>query len=607
VLRVFDDASNSKDTKKRQMFFLIAAIATLYASYIWLCGNTHLIKVIRAVYPTMDTLILADKVIMITCAAISFATALVGFKLFPAIVESFQHFELGSDGKIVHAENYLIEAVELVKESILMVSDRNIVLKANEVSKNLFGAKVVGTPIGNYIHPDDAMMFDDAVVRVANSYSFTPATIELRIRQPQRGVDCTPKSQSTTRIIASRRLISDSRVYATDDSAGKNSPGTTPSFRLRNMSSFRGAKRESDEFTWIEITMCKGKQTNDNGGFEYDLKMVCRDIDDRKKRALYQTLMEGTEERGRINESKLRYLSCIAHDLKTPLQSFTYLLDLLSHSDLHEEQREYVEHANVAIDLMKLTISQTMDISKALTGAKLSPRRTTVFISSVLQRVKIIINGYGKSVPVSFEVAPDVCDEIITDEEWLWQMLLNLLTNACKYTDKGSIKVRLSVTAEQLMSDKGATEKYSGLPPLLMNNITPDMLLCEVIDTGEPLPSTFYPSCQDRLILCLCALLAMFFRCGYQPRKDSTHFQRLRTSPGGPSNWHGPGAVRCAHACRGPARHLRRAAQLRVCHRHRHRAVVRHPLPPRCDLLVVYREPRATHPGKTVLPARPAR
>ena len=500
MLRVFDDASNSKDSKKRQMFFLIAAIATLYASYIWLCGNTHLIKVIRAVYPSMDSLLLADKVIMITCAGISFATALVGFKLFPAIVESFQHFELGSDGKIVHAENYLIEAVELVKESILMVSDQNIVLKANEVSKNLFGAKVVGTLIGSYIHPDDAMMFDDAVVRVANSYSFTPATIELRIRQPQRGLtDSTPKSQSTTRIMSKSRVIPDSRVYVSDDSAGKNSPGTTPSFRLRDMSSYRGAKRENEEFTWVEITMCKGKQTTDNGGFEYDLKMVCRDIDDRKKRALYQSLMEGTEERGRINESKLRYLSCIAHDLKTPLQSFTYSLDLLNHTEMNTEQREYVQHATVAIDLMKLTISQTMDISKALTGAKLTPRRTTVFISSVLNRVKIIINGYGKSVPVSFEVAPDVCDEIITDEEWLWQMLLNLLTNACKYTDKGSIKVRLSVTAEQLMSDKGATEKYSGLPPLLMNNITPDMLLCEVIDTGAPFTLFFTSSTVFRL------------------------------------------------------------------------------------------------------------
>jgi hypothetical protein len=43
------------------------------------------------------------------------------------------------------------------------------------------------------------------------------------------------------------------------------------------------------------------------------------------------------------------------------------------------------------VDLMKLTISQTMDISKALSGAKLTPRCTTVSLPSVLNRVKVIM------------------------------------------------------------------------------------------------------------------------------------------------------------------------------------------------------------------------
>jgi len=108
----------------------------------------------------------------------------------------------------------------------------------------------------------------------------------------------------------------------------------------------------------------------------------------------------------------------------------------------------------------------------------------------VLNRVKIIINGYGKQVPVTFEVAPDVCDEIITDEEWLWQMLLNLLTNACKYTDRGSICVRLSVTS----LTSGSTEERmscftlvrgQSIPVLSIPQDAPLMLLCEVLDTGK--------------------------------------------------------------------------------------------------------------------------
>jgi K+-sensing histidine kinase KdpD len=97
------------------------------------------------------------------------------------------------------------------------------------------------------------------------------------------------------------------------------------------------------------------------------------------------------KEKEAVNEAKLRYISCIAHDLKTPLQSFCFSVDLLSKSGLSLVQAELLEHVNVAVDLMKLTISQTMDISKALTGAALQPRRQSVHLPSVIERVRIIM------------------------------------------------------------------------------------------------------------------------------------------------------------------------------------------------------------------------
>jgi CheY-like chemotaxis protein len=78
-------------------------------------------------------------------------------------------------------------------------------------------------------------------------------------------------------------------------------------------------------------------------------------------------------------------------------------------------------------------------------------------------------------VPITFKVAPDVCDAVITDEEWLWQMLLNLLTNACKYTDKGSIQVNVQVD-----------------PSITLPITLHDALLFEVMDTGKD--ATYNPS-----------------------------------------------------------------------------------------------------------------
>jgi signal transduction histidine kinase len=91
-------------------------------------------------------------------------------------------------------------------------------------------------------------------------------------------------------------------------------------------------------------------------------------------------------------------------------------------------------------------------------------------------------NGYGKQVPITFAVAAEVCGEVITDEEWLWQMLLNLLTNACKYTDKGSIHVAISVSTEVTLPASGGDSTIGDSS----KNISPRpvALLFEVMDTG---------------------------------------------------------------------------------------------------------------------------
>eukprot|EP00598_Pedospumella_elongata_P003545 CAMPEP_0184983994 /NCGR_PEP_ID=MMETSP1098-20130426/13058_1 /TAXON_ID=89044 /ORGANISM="Spumella elongata, Strain CCAP 955/1" /LENGTH=292 /DNA_ID=CAMNT_0027507899 /DNA_START=97 /DNA_END=971 /DNA_ORIENTATION=+ len=292
---------------------------------------------------------------MIVCASISFLTALACLPLFPALVGTVQQFELGSDGNLQHAESYLIEAVDLVKESILVLSDKMVVDKANNVSKTIFGPQVIGSSFPTFLHPEDVLLFDDAVVRVANSYNFTPATIEVRVTIPQshnhpRKTMPTPRSQTKSTGRPTVRAAYDNRVYADDYSA--------PNQR-RPPAAHRPAAVNAAEYKWIEITMCRGKQFAEEGGFEYDLKMVCRDIDDHKRNQANQLLVDSIEERNRANEGKMRYISCIAHDLKTPVQSFSFSIDLLAHTELTLEQREFVQQANVAVDLMKLTISQT--------------------------------------------------------------------------------------------------------------------------------------------------------------------------------------------------------------------------------------------------------
>jgi signal transduction histidine kinase len=94
-------------------------------------------------------------------------------------------------------------------------------------------------------------------------------------------------------------------------------------------------------------------------------------------------------------------------------------------------------------------------------------------------------NGYGKQVPVTFEVSPIICDTIITDEEWLWQMLLNLLTNACKYTDRGEIQVKVSLTHEASKNSDKTTSFFGRLSSAkrASTSVTDTSMS---VSTGEP-------------------------------------------------------------------------------------------------------------------------
>ena len=481
----------------------LLSIIVLYSSFIFLCGSTHFMSIIHYYYPNDRGVLYVQSASILSCAGVSVLAALVSFKIFPMILNNLDKFEFTHEGNLQHHDAYLVEAVEMIKESIVILSPELKIVRGNQASKLIFGVKAQETSILKCIHPNDQTMFHDSVSRVMGSYNFTPATVEIRVRRDAAVAPATvptliptiPASPISSRPPISpsnnRRRISNSRVYCADDSASRRSMASNSiSQSLRSRSHSNSTPSEDEGYMWIECTLCKGARVSVAGNFDYDLKMVSRNIDDRKKQAQYQSLVESTEEKARTNEAKMRYISCIAHDLKTPLQSFSFTMDLLGQTRLQGEQRDYLQQAAVAVDLMRLTISQTMDISKALTGAKLMPRRTTVHLSSVLQRVGVIIRGYGKQVPVSFEVAKDVCDTIITDEEWLWQMMLNLLTNACKYTDKGEIALKLSLVADDaveslqqlLVEGESETERTNLSLPFIEHG---EALLCEVIDTGN--------------------------------------------------------------------------------------------------------------------------
>jgi hypothetical protein len=374
---------------------MIVGLATLFAAFITLCGIAHGFSAVRYFSPTHSGLKLTQLVAMALCAAFSMAAAIMSTYLLPRIFDQLSKYELNADGNIRHVEEYLVEVVELVKESVVVLAEDLKVLRCNEASKTLFVDVAHNQKnITNIIHEEDVQKFQDAVQQALQPGSCAPVSVEYRVRTgvPSLAIPAVPyipldaaaafpsKTSPLRRSLSfSTRKNSTSKVFIAEKSPrslsvlnhrswhGELSGFVAPAFSdAADITDTSAAAEAGPQYAWVESTMCKGLHFAGRD-FEPDVKMVSRNIDSRRREAesQYQNVLRAAEEQARINAAKLCYISCIAHDLKTPLQSFCFSLDLLGQTMLIPEQRECIQQANVAVDLMKLTISQTMDISKA--------------------------------------------------------------------------------------------------------------------------------------------------------------------------------------------------------------------------------------------------
>jgi hypothetical protein len=119
------------------------AVAGLFATFIFMCGNTHSMNVVHRYFPDSKAVVQIQVTIMIACAVVSILTAIAAFKMFPIILDMLESFELNEDGKLQHADNYLIEAVEMIKESIMILSDDLVIMRGNDASRLFFGGHAV--------------------------------------------------------------------------------------------------------------------------------------------------------------------------------------------------------------------------------------------------------------------------------------------------------------------------------------------------------------------------------------------------------------------------------------------------------------------------------
>ncbi len=158
-----------------------------------------------------------------------------------------------------------------------------------------------------------------------------------------------------------------------------------------------------------------------------------------ESRRINEELVEAREEADRANRAKSRFLATASHDLRQPLQSIRLLnaamLKLLS----QPEARELLRQQGQAIESMTRLLNALLDIGRLESGT-VEPQCMQVPIAELLEELRIEFAALARTRQIGLHFqATDLV--VATDRILFYQLLQNLLGNALKYTDQGTVDI----------------------------------------------------------------------------------------------------------------------------------------------------------------------
>ncbi|MAY48211.1 MAG: hybrid sensor histidine kinase/response regulator [Rhodobacteraceae bacterium] len=249
--------------------------------------------------------------------------------------------------------------------------------------------------------------------------------------------------------------------YELDEAVGRmpgdllNSPNTDPatiraiSEALRKGIPFRGEILNRTKWggeIWMEVSQVPVVESG-AGGRPDMFVAIERDVTLAKRQA--RELAQAKQAADDAARAKTEFLATMSHEIRTPMNGVIGVSDLLCDTDLTQEQRDYAETIRGSAQALLKIINDILDLSRIEAGKMdLAPEPFDLrhCVDGALKLVRP--QAQKKGLALEVRVGPDLPDRVKGDDGRLRQVLVNLLGNAVKFTEKGAVNVSVDIRPE---------------------------------------------------------------------------------------------------------------------------------------------------------------
>ena len=190
-----------------------------------------------------------------------------------------------------------------------------------------------------------------------------------------------------------------------------------------------------------------------NEGKPIGVDGVARDITYLKKASA--DLLHAKEIAEKSLKVKENFLANMSHEIRTPMNGVIGMIDLLNETPLLEEQRKYVQTIKKSSETLLDILNDILDLSKIEAG-KMQLRLAPIAIEQTVEKLHALFYQQAslKKINLLYSIDSNVPKIILGDETRLLQILSNLTSNAIKFTEKGSVRIQISLDHKKELLNK---------------------------------------------------------------------------------------------------------------------------------------------------------